>query len=524
MRCAAAMRRYRVGGTFWAAQPSLNAIPFILARPRDAGQFYEMARTARGQDLPVTFWFPHKQAAKIARDAGHPLIIGQFDPWHLLALADEAWVDQDDILALFAAIAGLPQRSFGDRRQSPVVADHDVDTVARLANLLGTGQLLDPFSGENIAPSALVETLVFWREMIDGNRSVDAIYGIAFWKRPSVAPLMWNGSNPARFRAKPPQPVQTASAAAWIARTPAAVLTRLRSAKTPLYQIEDGFIRSIGLGADCVPPLSIVVDSRGAHYDPAQASGLENMLATHEFPPQTLDRARRLRKLIVEQGISKYGIATRAAARKGGKRRHVLVTGQVEDDQSVLKGGGGLTSNLELLRRVRAIEPAAFIIYRPHPDVDAGHRKGHIEDDVVLTVADSIARDDAITSLIDAADHIHVLTSLAGFEALMRDKPVTTHGVPFYAGWGLTEDLGIVPERRSRRRSLDELVAAALLLYPRYLDPVTGLPCPPEVLIDRIASGYRKQSGPLVFARQTLGRLSGLMRDLSPRRASRRQA
>jgi capsular polysaccharide export protein len=524
IRCVAAMRRHLVGGTFWATRPALEGAPFILARPRDANQFHDMAEVARVQELPVTFWFPDKQAAKISHATSHTSIIGQHDPWHLLASAKEVWVDRDDVFALFAAIAAPPQRLFGGGHPSPLIADHAFDPAARLANIFGVTQFQDPFSGEEVAPSILVETLGFWRELIDDNRPVDGIYGIAFWKRPSIAPLMWNGSNVARFRTVPPKSGRTAAAAAWVARTPAAVLNRLRSDRTSLFQIEDGFIRSIGLGADCVPPLSIVVDSQGAHYDPAQASGLETLLANHDFTAEMLGRARRLRTLIVEQGISKYGIGAQSTARKGGNRKHVLVTGQVEDDQSVLKGGGGLTSNLELLRRVRATEPTAFIIYRPHPDVDAGHRKGYIEDDVVLAVADSIAREDAITSLIDAADNVHVLTSLAGFEALMRGKPVTTHGVPFYAGWGLTEDLGAVPTRRGRQRSLDELVAAALLLYPRYLDPVTGLPCPPEVLVDRIASGYTRQSDPLVFARRMLGRLSGLVRDLTPRRAIMRQA
>jgi capsular polysaccharide export protein len=90
--------------------------------------------------------------------------------------------------------------------------------------------------------------------------------------------------------------------------------------------------------------------------------------------------------------------------------------------------------------------------------------------------------------LLDAVDAVHVLTSLTGFEALMRGREVTCHGTPFYARWGLTRDLGAVPERRRRRLQLDELVAAVLILYPRYLDPVTGLPCPPEVLVQRMAS------------------------------------
>jgi capsular polysaccharide export protein len=65
-----------------------------------------------------------------------------------------------------------------------------------------------------------------------------------------------------------------------------------------------------------------------------------------------------------------------------------------------------------------------------------------------------------------------------------------------------------VPERRTTRRSLDELVAAALILYPRYVDPITNLPCSPEVVIDRMASGAGKEGGSrgaLVLARRIQG-------------------
>jgi capsular polysaccharide export protein len=179
-------------------------------------------------------------------------------------------------------------------------------------------------------------------------------------------------------------------------------------------------------------------------------------------------------------------------------------------------GGQGLTSNLELLKRVRAISPGARIIYKPHPDVQAGHRRGAIADEQCLKVADHIVRNQPISGLIDAVDEVHVNTSLAGFEALLRGKPVTTHGVPFYAGWGLTTDLGSVPARRTARRGLDELVAAALLVYPRYLDPVTGLPCPPEILIRRLTEQPAARPHALVTLRRLQGRLQQKVRALAP--------
>jgi capsular polysaccharide export protein len=477
-----------------------------------------MTDMAGEQPLPLVFWLPNRSFVPADTTLAH-VVFGACDPWHLLGGAEEVWVDTGDELSLLAAVAAVPRVIFEDD-----AASHSADAVdasTKLLALVQDVQFHDPFSGQASSLLEVINTLGFWRQLIDGNRAIGAVYGVAFWKRPSIAPMMWNGSSAVRFESRISRTPDGGSdaSAAWIARTPSAILQRLAANHLPMFQIEDGFIRSVGLGADCVPPLSIVVDPHGAHYDPAQPSGLELLLATHDFTPETLDRARRLREVIVNQGITKYGAGKGTATRLGGDRRHVLVTGQVEDDQSVIKGGGDITSNLELLRRVRAVEPDAFIIYRPHPDVDAGHRKGYIEDDVVLTVADSIAREDAITSLIDIADDVHVLTSLAGFEALMRGKPVTTHGIPFYAGWGLTTDLGPVPPRRQRRRSLDELVAATLLLYPRYLDPMTRLPCPPEVLIERLSAGGGKD-GMLVIARRAWGRTMAAVRNLSARHSA----
>jgi capsular polysaccharide export protein len=156
---------------------------------------------------------------------------------------------------------------------------------------------------------------------------------------------------------------------------------------------------------------------------------------------------------------------------------------------------------------VRETRPDAHVIYKPHPDVEAGHRRGCLSDEDCLRFADEIVRDAPITALIDVADEVHVISSLAGFEALLRGMRVTTYGTPFYAGWGLTEDKGPPVERRSVRRSIDELVAAVLLLYPRYLDPVTGLPCPPEILIRRLAEGAGNQrQGIVVQLRRLQGR------------------
>jgi capsular polysaccharide export protein len=366
----------------------------------------------------------------------------------------------------------------------------------------------DPFTGEPIALIEAVMLCSFWRNLIDSNRPIVAALGFAAWKRPTVAPLLWAGSTDVAFVATAAKVQAGDEVAIWKSRIGPGTLADLLRRKAHLVEVEDGFIRSVGLGAECVPPLSVVVDRIGVYFDPSGPSELERLLERGSFSLPLLNRARALRELIVTQGVSKYESGTSTTLRRPSDRRHVLVVGQVEDDRSMLSGGAAVATNLELLRRARKLAPDAYVIYKPHPDVEAGHRVGAVPQHIALSFADEVVRDQPIGALIDMVDEVHVNTSLAGFEALLRGRAVTTHGVPFYAGWGLTHDLGNVPARRTARRTLDELISAVLLLYPRYLDPETGLPCPPEVLIKRLTSAaVLRRDGWLVKLRRLQGRI-----------------
>lgn len=273
----------------------------------------------------------------------------------------------------------------------------------------------------------------------------------------------------------------------------------------PALRVEDGFLRSRGLGAELVPPLSLVVDDLGIYYDPGRESRLERLILSPP-PPGGLARAARLRERIVATGVSKYNLPGSLpdlpADLPPGRR--ILVPGQVEDDASIRLGAGEVRTNLDLLRAARAANPDAVLIYKPHPDVEAGLRPGRIAAADLAGLADAVAEGADPVALIAACDAVWTMTSLLGFEALLRGKAVTCLGAPFYAGWGLTRDLGPVPARRRQaadghplpRPSLDQLVHAALIAYPRYFDPESGRPCPPEVALERLAEGRIAPRGP----------------------------
>jgi len=99
-------------------------------------------------------------------------------------------------------------------------------------------------------------------------------------------------------------------------------------------------------------------------------------------------------------------------------------------------------------------------------------------------------------------------SSMTRHSALLRGLKVTTYGVPFYAGWGLTTDMATIPARRSQCIDLDSLIYATLFAYPRYFDPVTKQACPVEVVVDRLSES---QALPRSKANRLLAKLQGLL-------------
>jgi len=501
---ADALRRARVGDSYWAAQPALP-LDRVLVRSRAA---LGAAKEITGSEALV-LW---ERGPSVGSANGFTVVTGECDPWHMLSNAAALVTEADDDLRLIAALLEVPCFLFelNTRRLAGDTAAVS-DLVARALPQAG---FENPFTGEAMGVAETIELCGFWRCLIDLNQDVVGGIGFAFWKQDHVAPLLWAGSAPFEFLRAPRDFSSTGSVAIWRSKTSSAVVADLELRHVALVEVEDGFVRSRGLGADCIPPLSVTVDRSGVYFDPSRESDLERLLEQGEFDRILLKRAGELRQLIVRSGIGKYERGVTALDRPAGARRHILVPGQVEDDRAVIAGGCGLVRNIDLLARVREQAPDAFILYKPHPDVLAGHRRGAIPDGECLRYADKIVANVPIASLIEMVDEVHVNTSLAGFEALLRRKPVITHGVPFYAGWGLTTDLGPVPARRTAKRSLDELVAAALLVYPRYLDPVTGLPCPAEVVVDRLGAESDASLGVVVGLRRLQGKLMRRLRSL----------
>ena len=338
-----------------------------------------------------------------------------------------------------------------------------------------------------------IKAIATYRQMMKENDGDLFFFGFSRWKRKHILPFFLPlNKNKIVFcssisQARTKGINRESKIYIWGKKPFPEVESYAKEQNLPLLRVEDGFVRSVSLGSDLTKAYSVVVDSRGIYFDPTQESDLEHLLNTYEFDDEIIQRAQKLQAYLIKNKISKYNMhKDRKLILAGLKEGQtvVLVPGQVEDDASIIYGANGMT-NLALLQQARENALDAYIIYKPHPDVLAGNRKGQIVTETALKYCDTIITDASLDSVLELADEIHTMTSLVGFEALIRGKKVTTYGIPFYAGWGLTKDTRQC-ERRTAIHTVDELVATAFILYPRYIHPHTNKPCEIEVLLQEI--------------------------------------
>lgn len=420
------------------------------------------------------------------------LVTDPVSPWALLEGAIAVYTVSSQ-LGLEAIFAGHKPRVFGQPFYAGWDLTVDENPAPRRRRRLTRAQLFaaayilaptwfDPCRNRICSFEEAVDQLEAevraWRE----DRFGYSAGGMRLWKRAPLRRFFGRHAS-LRFsdRANAERPTLW-----WASKLDAATEATAQATGQPLIRVEDGFLRSRGLGADLIPPLSLVTDKTGIYYDPTRPSDLEALIA-QEPPPGGRDRAERLIAHIRKANLSKYNIGDAPPALPEGHL--ILVPGQVEDDASIRFGTDKTCTNLALLAETRRQNPQSIIIFKPHPDVEAGLRKGAVSETAALRFADAILQKCDPGRLIDRVDEVWTMTSLLGFEALLRGKPVTCAGMPFYAGWGLTRDLSPAPARRSARPDLLQLAHATLIAYPRYRDPVSGLPCPPEVIVERLANG-----------------------------------
>jgi capsular polysaccharide export protein len=441
-----------------------------------------------------------KQGCIAAADlTGVTLIDADVRPADLLAEVDAVYV-VTSALGFEALLRGLPVRCFGapfysgwglttdavdtGRRGKP----RTIDQIAAAA-LIRYTRYVDPVTGRRCEAEQALDRLIRLRDRAQRLEGVWAAAGFAPAKRPPIRKLLNSPRGEVRYHWFAKNAAKAAEDRGgkliwWAGKESPPILAAAAATTAPTVRMEDGFIRSRGLGSDFFGALSVVLDDLGVYYDATGPSRLETLIETGGLDDVALARAAALRDRIVAAGLSKYNLKGEPPAGWPTDRERLLVVGQVENDRSIRLGCTDIRTNSGLVEAARRDFPDAFLIYRNHPDVTAGNRPGLL-DAGAMDAVDAVADDLDIIDCLNACDRLVTLTSLSGFEALMRGKAVTTYGRPFYAGWGLTDDRTGPFERRSRRVSLDALMHATLIDYPLYVTPA-GWPCEAEDLVEAL--------------------------------------
>lgn len=402
---------------------------------------------------------------------------------------------------------GLPEHVAARRQARPGLAQLFDAAYRRYA------RYIDPRTGAASDLATTIDQLAALSAQDAGRPAHVHGWGFSRWKRPHVAPFLTGPGGQVTHHRSMKKALAAAAAegtalAFWASKETPALVAEAAAQGVALLRVEDGFLRSAGLGSDLIAAHSLVVDPLGIYYDATRPSQLEQWLEEGDFPAPLLARAATLRDTILAAGISKYNLGGVAPTLPNDRPIH-LVVGQVEEDASIAQGGVHINTNAALLEAVRAAHPDAYLVYKPHPDVLAGNRRRGAADRDPARYADQVVTDAPIGALLPRVAALHTITSLAGFEMLLRGGKVVTYGHPFYAGWGLTEDKAGPHPRRTRRATLDELVAAALIRYPRYYDWAHGLPSTPEACVTALATAPRGTPPRLRQARRLLRWLKG---------------
>ncbi len=233
----------------------------------------------------------------------------------------------------------------------------------------------------------------------------------------------------------------------WGYKAPQFFIDYIREHDLDVFFLEDGFIRSAPDMTSDDPPLSIVMDSQAPYFDTTRPNDLTDLIANFDFEQDSYDEAlaKELLEYYVSHRVSKYNHQDYVDINPiyGVKNKYrILVLGQVAHDDSLKYGGGEGISLIDLTQRAIADHPNAQIIVKPHPmsleDKDTVNQLNSLNClvlDIPLHLVDAL----------ETVDHVYTITSLGGFEALLRGKEVTVLGRPFY--WELCQKYPIKTDK-----------------------------------------------------------------------------
>ena len=103
--------------------------------------------------------------------------------------------------------------------------------------------------------------------------------GFRRWKQMNLTPILRAGTKtpvfvPDACSASRLKPTEYDDFLWWSSTPPDGIIALATSSGAGTVRMEDGFVRSVGLGSDLIPPLSVILDRQGIYFDPRQPSDL----------------------------------------------------------------------------------------------------------------------------------------------------------------------------------------------------------------------------------------------------------
>ena len=226
----------------------------------------------------------------------------------------------------------------------------------------------------------------------------------------------------------------------WGYKAPHYFIDYVREQNLDIFFLEDGFIRSGPNEDSSALPLSIMIDSQAPYFDTTRPNDLTDLIANFNFEQDSYndELAQEMLDYYVSHRVSKYNHQPYVDVIPiyGIKnKKRVLVLGQVPHDDSLKYGDGNGITLLDVVNKAIEENPDAQIIVKPHPMMlDNLFIFDTLTELDCLILIQSIHLVDALESI----DHVYTITSLGGFEALLRGKKVTVLGRPFYVNTNIT--------------------------------------------------------------------------------------
>jgi len=262
-----------------------------------------------------------------------------------------------------------------------------------------------------------------------------------------------------------------------------------KSRGIPYIAFEDGFLRSVFPG-NSEKPLSLVMDRTGIYYDARQPSDLEAHIRRRASSRLPVGEIRAAMKLLREKRLSKYNNSTIQDVTELGLRStqpedRVLVIDQTAGDASIEGAMAGEETFVTMLEAAVVENPGAEILLRIHPETMLGRKEGHFSEKRLFELAKlqpdvSRANEAGLLrltpepvnpwALLEACAKVYCVSSQLGFEGLMAEREVHCFGMPYYGGWGLTEDRLAFRTPRRHEISLEALFAGLYFDYSHYVD------------------------------------------------------